>query len=98
MEKSVVIFRKFKSDGSIIALFPYEIDNRIGHCNSYMHIGQHSGADYDGLIECTVLATPEEYSDLSRELSVIGYSFEIAKKRSRNLYSNALRKFKEDQK
>ena len=69
-----VIFRKFKIDGSIIALFPNEqFDLKGRFMLSYMRIGQHGGADYNGLLDITVLATPSEYKDLLEELVSIGY-------------------------
>lgn len=68
-----VVFRKYKSDGSIIALFPgLPASNYGADITSYQHIGQHGAAspfaDYD-----TVLATPEEYGSLLSELKQIGY-------------------------
>ncbi len=74
---TIVIFRKFKKEGDIIALFP---DSRLYHCNSYQHIGQHGAADYRGLLKSTVLATPAEYEDLKNELTRIGYSLVIRKR------------------
>ena len=75
-----VIFRKFK-DGQIIALFPEIFDSyKYNHgvlCSSYMHVGQHSGADYDTVCSNTKLAKPEEYADLKRELESLGYSLEV---------------------
>lgn len=65
-----VIFRKFK-DGQIIALFPNEQDWYL--VMSYMHIGQHSRADYNYIISITKPATEEEYKDLYDELKRIGY-------------------------
>lgn len=82
MEKKVV-FRKFK-DGEIIALFPYIIANSCGDCDSYMHVGQHSAADYSAVINTTKLATEEEYKDLLNELKSIGYNhLSVIKKKKR---------------
>ena len=78
-EKTRVIFRKFK-DGDILALFPYLSEGGAA-VESYMHVGQHSGADYSGCIRRTVAATPEEYSDLQKELESIGYNLLIRKRR-----------------
>ena len=44
MDKVKVIFRKDK-EGNIIAFFP-ELRVNYGNIASYMHIGQHSEADY----------------------------------------------------
>jgi hypothetical protein len=75
-----VIFRKFK-DGDIIAFFPYEIESPQGYVMSYMHVGQHGSADYQGLISTTKLATEEEYADLKNELeNHVGYNLKVIKK------------------
>jgi hypothetical protein len=80
-EKTVVVFRKFKDQGDIIALFPNEINDSFGNCLTYMHVGQHGSADYQGLMRTeTVAATPEEYEPLKRELEGIGYNLDIKKR------------------
>ncbi len=80
-EETVVIFRKFKDDGSIIALFP-ELDYESGHANwgkvqSYMHVGQHGEADYANVVTLTTPAQEHEYEDLAEELASIGYNLRI---------------------
>jgi hypothetical protein len=88
-----VIFRKFP-DGEIIALFPEIVaDCFLGNCLSYMHIGQHSVAS-TGLIAVTMLASPEEYTDLKRELESIGYDLHICKRQSYRMFQTRLIKFK----
>jgi len=77
-EKTIVVFRKFK-EGDIIALFP-AIPNTENTCLSYLHIGQHGGANYSHCIRATTPATPAEYDSLRRELEQIGYSLEIRKR------------------
>jgi len=76
-----VIFRKWKGEnsGDIIALFP-EVDEGSGFCGSYMHVGQHSGANYAGCIAATVPTKKEEYEDLEKELTSIGYNLKIRKR------------------
>lgn len=74
-----VVFRKFQ-DGQILALFPYDKSNN--YCNSYMHIGQHSDADYDLCIRTTKPARETEYKDLFNELETIGYNLQVIRKRS----------------
>ena len=78
-----VIFRKFKKDGDIIALFPNEKWDYCGlHIASYMRIGQHGEADYTGVIGITVPATEKEYRSLLLELISIGYDdLKIMKRR-----------------
>lgn len=72
MKQLPVIFRKWKQDGSIIALFPTIAFDRDYHCLSYEHIGQHGAADTD-LSAYTVPATESEYKSLLSELKAIGY-------------------------
>jgi hypothetical protein len=80
MGKTIVVFRKFRSGGDILALFPELAATHDGrYCESYQHVGQHSGADYEGCIAVSVPARPEEYGDLARELTRIGYDLEIRK-------------------
>ena len=69
-----VIFRKFR-EGDIIALFPYEPYNRfdVDSINSYMHIGQHSEADYRHVMKATKPCKDNEHQDLFNELIEQGY-------------------------
>lgn len=73
---TLVIFRKWRKEGDILALFP-EMKEGTGLCNSYTHIGQHTSAQYGYLVNGwygpTVPAKPEEYADLLAELISIGY-------------------------
>ena len=68
MDKVKVIFRKDK-EGNVIAFLP---ELRVNHGNiaSYMHIGQHSEADYWFYKE-TKKADKSEYSSLLDELKRI---------------------------
>ena len=65
--KTKVNFRKWKDTKDVIALFP-EDDAGQGLCGSYMHVGQHGGADYHGVIAATTPAMPDDYADLAAEL------------------------------
>jgi len=81
-EVTKVIFRKFK-DGQVIALFPY-VESSRGYCSSYMHVGQHSDADYIHVVKMTKLATADEYADLKNELeNSVGYNLELDSKINR---------------
>lgn len=74
--KTKVVFRVWEKE--IIALFP-EIPNDSNgcFCESYMRVGQHGGADYEGIIRRSRPATAVEYADLAKELERIGYDLEI---------------------
>lgn len=73
-----VVFRTWNIF-EIIALFPddKENNNLIG---SYMHVGQHGGADYDHVIKDSRPASIDEYSNLKEELESIGYNLEVVDK------------------
>ena len=89
--KTVVVFRKFKDTGDIIALFPEVIEeNHTGYCSSYMHVGQHGAANYSALVTGgsngwnsapTCPAHPDEYADLKRELESAPYNYQLIVKR-----------------
>lgn len=78
--KTIVVFRKFKDQGDIVALFPYEPWSGNGDCASYQTIGQHGAADYTGCIKGSVPANESEYSSLKRELEQIGYNLDVRKR------------------
>lgn len=73
---TIVIFRKYRTDGSILALFPElhaTVDGRL--ITSYQHVGQHGAADYAHCIRITTPATPAEYAALRRELEGNPYRY-----------------------
>jgi hypothetical protein len=83
MDKTLVIFRKFK-EGDIVALFPEIPSSNNGYeCLSYMAVGQHGGAD-PLLVRETKVAKPSEYRDLARELRRLGYKLKIGARIPRN--------------
>lgn len=86
IETTSVIFRKFKDHQDIIALFPYEVETYAGAISCYMHIGQHSTADYQMCIRASTPAAPSEYQRLKNELISIGYSLRIIQKRRLSKY------------
>lgn len=98
-EKTLVVFRKFK-DGAVIALFPEFINYPDGACESYMRIGQHGAADYNGLLSITKLATPKEYASLKRELESgpYGYNLKVRRKftRARTLSDDQFKRIVSD--
>ena len=68
MDKVKVIFRKNKNN-DVIAFFP-EARVNYGNIMSYMHIGQHSEANYQFYTE-TKKADESEYNSLLDELKSI---------------------------
>lgn len=80
-EKTIVVFRKFRKEGDIIAMFPLiNADNNKGACMSYQHIGQHGAASYDLVNAYTIPALEREYTELKKELESIGYNLKIQKR------------------
>ena len=80
---TLVVFRKWKDIGDIIALFP-ELPSDIHgfYCDSYEHVGQHGGADFYGVVQATKPATLKEAKSLTRELTRIGYRLKPIKRAS----------------
>lgn len=80
-ERTRVVFRVWRDTGDVIALFPDEAAThhesaRIS-CGSYMHVGQHSAADYSHVMRATRPATAEESAPLARELEAAPYFYDL---------------------
>jgi hypothetical protein len=77
METTLVVFRRWLDTGDIIALFPAEPSDIDGwYCLSYERVGQHSGADFHGVVQATRPATAEEAAPLAEELTRLGYNLQ----------------------
>ncbi|MEO9849236.1 MAG: hypothetical protein ABJF65_00295 [Reichenbachiella sp.] len=78
-----VIFRKYKTQGDLIALFPYEIESYLGDVSCYQHVGQHGNAHYPSCIQRTVPASDQEVAALKQELEIYyDYKLILIKRRS----------------
>jgi hypothetical protein len=87
METTLVVFRRWHDTGDIIALFPAEPSDIEGwYCLSYERVGQHSGADYYGVVQATRPATDEEAAGLANELTRIGYNLHPIKRASQTVH------------
>jgi hypothetical protein len=75
--KTIVVFRVFKDDNSVLALFPEESQYPNGECDSYQHVGQHGAADYKHCIAVTRPAKLSEYAPLKKELELLGYDLSV---------------------
>lgn len=84
-----VMFRH--EDNQVLAVFPYEIADYSGNVSCYAHLGQHSGADYQYILDQTSPALPAEYADLKAELERIGYVLKVIKRRNHTRYIQAYR-------
>jgi len=71
-----VVFRVWRArPRTVIALWPAVFANNSGtHCQSFEHIGQHGGADYQHILRLTRPAKPGEYATLLAELRSMGHS------------------------
>jgi len=80
-----VIFREYKKNGIVFALFPYIIADLTGSVLSYEHLGQHDSADYD---HCIKISKPaKDFQNLKAELISVGYTdLKVIKKRNYNKY------------
>lgn len=77
-EPVAVVFRKWRDNGDILALFPEIPAKNQGYdCESFEHIGQHSPADYMGCIKRTRPALPHEYAALKAELEGAPYHYNL---------------------
>lgn len=82
-----VVFRRWKDTGDLIALFPELPSDYLGHfVDSYMHVGQHGGADYHGVVRATTVANAEDAAELIRELKGIGYILKPIQRASRRVH------------
>lgn len=86
-----VVFRRWRDGGGVIAPLPELPADAQGHfCDSYMHIGQHGGADYHAVVRHTAPATPEEFAQLADELTRIGYRLAPIRRASSRLHERRL--------
>ena len=84
---TLVVFRRWKENGDIIALFP-ELPSDIDgfYCDAYEHVGQHGGADYYGVTQATRPVTRSEARSLATELRRIGYRLKAVQRASRKMH------------
>jgi len=74
MPHDVVLFRRWKDSGNVIALFPeIPADLNGRYCLSYEHVGQHGAADFHSVVQQTLPVTSKRCADLAQELTEIGY-------------------------
>ena len=93
-----VIFRVDPQNegGDVYALFP-ECPFGDNFCMSFQHVGGHSAADYQGCIERSRPAKPEEYADLLAELIRIGYDDLVVRERAtREMHDRRNREAREE--
>ncbi len=80
----IVVFRRWRDTGGVIALFPELPSDLSGdHCDAYEHVGQHGGADFHHVIRQTTPCSPDDAATLAAELRTIGYSLRPVKRAHR---------------
>ena len=83
-EADVVVFRKWRDTGDVIALFPELPADLYGdYCDAYEHVGQHGGADYHGVVQNTTPCSVGHAAALAAELRTIGYVLRPVRRASR---------------
>jgi hypothetical protein len=88
-EGTLVVFRRWRDTGSIIALFPeLPSDSQGRFCDAYEHVGQHGGADFLGVVQVTRPVRIDEAEDLIAELTQIGYRLKPAKRASQRVHES----------
>jgi hypothetical protein len=77
----IVVFRRWRDTGDVIALFPELPADLSGDCcDAYEHVGQHGGADYHGVIQQTTPCSLNDAAALAQELRTIGYKLRPIKR------------------
>lgn len=91
-EKTDVIFRIARIDGTVEAFFPYMISDYKGNITVYAHLGQHGQACWEYYLRNTKPAKEKDYTSLKRELDSLGYNLNVIKRRNFRRYSSAFDK------
>jgi len=87
MQETLVIFRRWKDTGDLIALFPAMPSDVYGYfCEAYETVGQHGVADYFGVVQATRPVSTEEAEPLAEELKRIGYRLRPIKRASYRMH------------
>lgn len=75
MEKEIthIVFRKFKTTGEIICLFPFKIVNKNFDVLTLQENGEFGYADYNSVIDDSKNATDEELQPLFEKVREMGY-------------------------
>ncbi|MDR0341485.1 MAG: hypothetical protein LBH55_04415 [Mycoplasmataceae bacterium] len=80
-ELDKVVFRTYKKNGEVIALFPEAISRKDYSISCYCPMGEHFRADYDNIIRATRPASEKEYTPLLQLLQrCYGYKLRIMKR------------------
>jgi len=88
-EQTLVIFRRWRDTGDIIALFPeLPSDCQGWFCDAYERVRQHGGADFHGVVQATKPVAVDDATDLIEELTRIGYRLKPIKRASQRVHES----------
>ena len=88
-QETLVIFRRWRDTGDIIALFPDLPSDAEGRfCDAYEQVGQHGDADYHGVVRVTLPVSIYDAEDLIAELTRIGYRLKPIKRASQRVHES----------
>ena len=77
----VVVFRKWKDSGEVIALFPGVQADHEGQCLAYTLRAHHVGVRYHDCLTRTVPATPADYAGLHAALRDRGHALIVRRRK-----------------
>lgn len=70
--------RVYWTGGDAVAIFPTLPGTSDEYtCSSYEHLGQHGACNGRGFVNRTILAKPEEYADLKKELESPPFNYRL---------------------
>jgi len=71
-------FRRWISDGTIIAIFPQQVGSRYGFCKCYQPASTRgSECDPKAIVPFTKPAKPDEYAALAAELRAEPFNYDL---------------------
>lgn len=77
MPHDVVVFRRWKDTGDLVAVFPEIPADDLGrYCFAYDETGTQTAAEYEEIIQDTTPVTPTEYGRFAHELTMLGYDLQ----------------------
>ena len=84
--QTLVVFRRRRDTGTIIAVFPtIPTDNHGWFLGAY-ELGQHCSVDYYMILKSTSPATVQESASLAKELKKIGYDLKRITRASEGIH------------
>jgi len=79
-KETKVIFRAYKDDGEIIAMFPEEVGTDDPYTCASFQRGRHYTCYPSGLVQITTSVEPEKYQILKEQLESMNYKLKVVSK------------------